>query len=60
MAARTIVLLIVLVFIVGFGYLTISTIAQEGFGLFQAISLVILALFVFGAVGALLRPPPPR
>jgi hypothetical protein len=58
MAARTVVLLIVLVFIVGFGYLTISAIADGGFGVLSAISLIILALFIFGGIGALLRPPP--
>jgi len=58
MAARTVVLLLVLVFIVGFGYLTASAIAAGGFDALSAISLLIIALFLFGAVGALLRPPP--
>lgn len=58
MAARTIVLFIVLVFIVGFGYLTVSEIMQNGFDGLSAISLLILALFIFGGVGALWRPPP--
>ncbi len=57
-SARTVVLVIVLVFIVGFGYLTLSAIASGGFDVLSAISLLIIALFLFGAVGALLRPPP--
>jgi hypothetical protein len=57
MAARTIVLLVVFVFIVGFGYLTLSQIIDQGFDALSAISLLILALFIFGGVGALLRPP---
>ncbi len=57
MSARTVVLAIVLVFIVGFGYLTLSAIASGGFDVLSAISLLIIALFAFGAVGALLRPP---
>jgi hypothetical protein len=57
MSARTVVLAVVLVFIVGFGYLTLSAIASGGFDVLSAISLLIIALFAFGAVGALLRPP---
>ncbi len=57
MFARTLVLVLVLVFIVGFGYLTLSAIVSGGFDVLTAISLLVLALFIFGAVGALLRPP---
>ncbi len=57
MTARTIVLIIVLAFIVGFGYLTASVIASGGFDPLTALSLLVLALFAFGALGALRNPP---
>ncbi len=57
MPARTIVLIIVLAFIVGFGYLTASEIASGGFDLLTAVSLLVLALFAIGALGALRGPP---
>ena len=58
MLARTVVLLLVLLFIVGFGYLTLSAIASGGFDVLSAISLLIIALFAVGAIGALRGPPP--
>lgn len=57
MTARTIVLFFVLLFIVGFGFLTLSAIAAGGFDFLSAVSLLIIALFLFGAINALLRPP---
>jgi hypothetical protein len=57
MTARTIVLIVVLAVIVGVGYLTASAIASGGFDLLSAVSLLVLALFAFGALGALRNPP---
>ena len=57
MPARILVLTLVLVFIVGFGFLTLSAIVNGGFDVLSAISLLVLALFAVGALGALRRPP---
>ena len=55
--ARLVVLLIALVFILGFAVLTLSAVAQQGFTLAGAISVVVLALLGFGILGALRDPP---
>ena len=44
-------------FIVGLGALTIQVAATEGFDVLSALSLLVLALFGFGIVGALRHPP---
>lgn len=57
MDARTIVLGIVLLFVVGMGGLTIQAVIDQGFDLLTALSILVLALFGFGVVGALRHPP---
>ncbi len=57
MDVRQLILGIVLVFIVGLGALTIQVAATEGFDVLSALSLLVLALFGFGIVGALRHPP---
>jgi hypothetical protein len=57
MSARRVILAIVLVFIVGLGALTIQVAVTEGFDVLSALSLLVLALFGFGIVGALRHPP---
>jgi hypothetical protein len=57
MEVRQLILGIVLVFIVGLGALTIQVAATEGFDVLTALSLLVLALFGFGIVGALRHPP---
>jgi hypothetical protein len=57
MELRQLILGIVLVFIVGLGALTIQVAATEGFDVLSALSLLVLALFGFGIVGALRHPP---
>ena len=57
MQARQLILGIVLVFIVGLGALTLQVAATEGFDVLSALSLLVLALFGFGIVGALRHPP---
>ncbi len=55
---RAAVPLVVLVFTVGFGALLVASIAESGvFGPIEAVALLILAMFTFGAVGALRHPP---
>jgi hypothetical protein len=57
MEVRQLILGIVLVFIVGLGALTLQVAATEGFDVLSALSLLVLALFGFGIVGALRHPP---
>jgi hypothetical protein len=57
MDARTIVLGVVLLFVVGMGALTIEAVLDQGFDLLTGLSILVLALFGFGVVGALLHPP---
>jgi hypothetical protein len=57
MELRQLILGIVLVFIVGLGVLTIQVAATEGVDVLSALSLLVLALFGFGIVGALRHPP---
>jgi len=54
---RSPVLVVALVFIVAFAALTIDVAANNGFDVLIGASLVVLAMFAFGIVGALRRPP---
>ncbi|MDX6648103.1 MAG: hypothetical protein QOJ97_54 [Solirubrobacteraceae bacterium] len=57
MDARTIVLGVVLLFVVGMGGLTVEAVIDQGLDLLTGLSILVLALFGFGVVGALLHPP---
>ena len=57
MEARQIILGVVLVFIVALGGLTIQVALDEGVSILTVLSLLVLALFGFGIVGALRHPP---
>ena len=54
---RTLVLGAALVFIAGFGFLTVAAIIEQGFTLASALSIFILLLLGVGIVGALRNPP---
>jgi hypothetical protein len=54
---RLVILLVALVFIAGFAFLTVSAIAAQGFTLGSAISIFVVVLMGVGIVGALLNPP---
>jgi hypothetical protein len=54
---RTVILSLALVFIVGFAALTISVAIEDGVTFLVVVSLLILALFGFGVLGALRHPP---
>jgi hypothetical protein len=54
---RLLILAVVMVFISGFGFLTLSAVSQQGFTLASAISIFVLVLLGVGIVGALLNPP---
>jgi hypothetical protein len=55
--ARQAILVVVMVAIVGLAFLTIRAVANGGFDVLTVLSLLVLALFGFGIVGALLHPP---
>jgi hypothetical protein len=57
MRSRSVILGIALVFTVGLGGLTVDVMIKGGFDILVAFSLLVLALFVFGIIGALLHPP---
>ena len=57
MALRALILVIVLVAIAGLGALTLKAAADGGFDILTVLSLLVLALFAFGIVGALMHPP---
>ena len=59
MATRTIVLSVALVFILVFAGLTIEALFRRGTAVLVpgVLSLLVLALFAFGIVGALRHPP---
>ena len=55
--SRNIVLLLVLVFIAGFAFLTVASIIEQGLTVAAVLSFFILALVAIGVVGALRNPP---
>lgn len=55
--ARIAVLLVAMVFILGFGFLTLSTVRQQGFSPGSFIALFVLLLLTVGVVGSLRDPP---
>jgi hypothetical protein len=57
METRSVVLGVVLVFLVAMGGLTIEVAVTEGVDVLVVLSLLVLALFGFGVVGALRNPP---
>ncbi|HEY2283436.1 MAG TPA: hypothetical protein VGH60_07805 [Solirubrobacteraceae bacterium] len=57
MTPRRLVLGAALLFIVGFAFLTLSAVSQQGFTLLSAVSIFVLVLLGVGIVGAMLNPP---
>jgi hypothetical protein len=54
---RGVVLAIAFVSTLGFAALTIQAVASDGFNVLTALSILVLALFAFGILGALRNPP---
>ena len=54
---REAILVMALVFIATLGYLTLSVAVRDGPDVLTVLSLLVLALFAFGIVGALRHPP---
>jgi hypothetical protein len=57
MSTRTAVLAIVLAFTAALSALTVYVMARHGPDVLTALSLLVLAMFTFGIVGALRHPP---
>lgn len=57
MSARTLILGVALMFILGLGALTVDVMLRHGVDILVVASLLVLAMFLFGIVGALLHPP---
>jgi hypothetical protein len=57
---RLVLLVVALVFIAGFGLLTALDIADTGLNWLDALAILVLVLFAFGIVGALLQAPRKR
>jgi hypothetical protein len=57
MSTRTAVLAIVLAFTAALSALTVYVMARSGPDVLTALSLLVLAMFGFGVVGALRHPP---
>jgi hypothetical protein len=55
--SRNVVLVLALVFLVGFAALTIGAIAEQGLTAAGVISILILVLLSVGIIGALRNPP---
>ncbi len=55
---RTVILIVVLVFIAGFGALTVMDISRYGLTGLDVVAIIILVLFSTGIVGALRHRPP--
>jgi VIT1/CCC1 family predicted Fe2+/Mn2+ transporter len=58
--ARAATLATVLVFIVGLAVLTVAAAIRDGVTILTFVSLLVLALFCTGVIGALLSGPPPE
>jgi hypothetical protein len=54
---RGVVLAIALIFTVGFAALTIQAAARDGMNVLVGLSILVIALFAFGILGALRHPP---
>jgi hypothetical protein len=54
---RAVVLLVALIFILGFAFLTVSAAIEQGVTIASVLSAFILVLLFVGIVGALFNPP---
>ena len=57
---RSAITIVALLFICGFGFMTIYVMLRSGPDLLTGISLIVLALMAFGILGALTEPPDKR
>jgi hypothetical protein len=57
---RAAITVVALIFVCGFGFLTLYVMLRSGPDLLTALSLIVLALMAFGILGALTEPPDKR
>ena len=57
---RLVVTLVALIFVCGFGFMTLYVMLDSGPDLLTGVSLIVLALMAFGILGALTEPPNKR
>ena len=57
---RAVVTIVALVFVCGFGFMTLYVLLRSGPDLLTGLSLIVLALMAFGILGALTEPPDKR
>ena len=57
---RTAITVGALVFVCGFGFLTVYVMLTSGPDVLTVFSFIVLALFAFGIIGALTEPPDKR
>jgi hypothetical protein len=57
---RAIVTIVALIFVCGFGFMTLYVLLRSGPDLLTGLSLIVLALMAFGILGALTEPPNKR
>jgi hypothetical protein len=57
---RAVITIVALIFVCGFGFMTLYVILRSGPDLLTGLSLIVLALMAFGILGALTEPPNKR
>jgi hypothetical protein len=57
---RSVITIVALLFICGFGFMTVYVMLRSGPDLLTGLSLIVLALMAFGILGALTEPPDKR
>jgi hypothetical protein len=57
---RSVITVVALLFVCGFGFMTIYVMLRSGPDLLTGVSLIVLALMTFGILGALTEPPDKR
>jgi hypothetical protein len=57
---RAAITVVALIFVCGFGFLTLYVMLRSGPDLLTGLSLIVLALMAFGILGALTEPPDKR
>jgi hypothetical protein len=57
---RSAITIIALIFVCGFGFMTLYVMLRSGPDLLTGLSLIVLALMAFGILGALTEPPDKR
>ena len=57
---RSTITIVALVFVCGFGFMTVYVMLRSGPDLLTGLSLIVVALMAFGILGALTEPPDKR